>query len=561
LDIPVFHEAGGVVALGGSIGHFHHCHPVFGLEIRQMKKKNSRLFKQRLFRGHISVGIAVSLMMYLSVFFGTFAIFMPQIQAWEKPSRHFETADIAGIDYEPMLAAVLSDPDFPRDNIILKLPGYTGDPALRITHQFTAETVFNPMTGERLADEGKSTGLGMFLNGLHYGRPLKKVGYYIFGFMSVGGLFLVAGGLLLIAVLKYKGPARSRQAVFSRWHRKLFTWCFPVFTVFVICASVMCLSFDGPFLMTNIVTGGETSNIGSIIGPVLFPEDPPVGKADEAAAMMPISQLIEKARGINPQITFQQLTLMNWGDETARIKLAGYNPYKPFLNGVTNKPDIVLNAHDGSLVKQTRVQDRPWSVLLMDFFYGVHLLFHVGGGLRLIFAVIMAACGVAVGFGVLLALEKKAKKFGDDVPFYHWLGKLSLTVMVGVIPATGVLFVLQWLLPFELSDRLVWQQGLFYNAWLATLAWSFFRLNSYAAAREFMALGGVLYVCAPVLHFIKTGFGPFDLVRGNMPGIVSVDLGLLLFGGLLLMLAYRLPKSRTEARLLWNEKQKKVKHA
>jgi hypothetical protein len=173
----------------------------------------------------------------------------------------------------------------------------------------------------------------------------------------------------------------------------------------------------------------------------------------------------------------------------------------------------------------------------------------------------MAACGVAIGFGVLLALEKKAKKFGDDVPFYHWLGKLSLTVMVGVIPATGLLFVLQWLLPFGLSDRLVWQQGLFYNAWLATLAWSFYRLNSYTAAREFLTLGGVLYVCTPVLHYVRIGFGPFELIRGNMLGIVSVDVGLLLFGGLLLLVAYKLPKSRTEAKLFWTGKRKKVKHA
>jgi hypothetical protein len=28
---------------------------------------------------------------------------------------------------------------------------------------------------------------------------------------------------------------------------------------------------------------------------------------------------------------------------------------------------------------------------------------------------------------------------------------------------------LQWLLPFDLADRLVWQQGVFFNLWLASL--------------------------------------------------------------------------------------------
>lgn len=526
-----------------------------------MQKVKSRQFRQRLFRGHISVGIACSLLMYISVFFGMFAIFIPYIQVWEKPSRHIQTLDITEIDYDPMIASVISDPDFPRDSIILELPGFRKDPALRISHQFTEETVFDPVTGKILEDEGDKSDLGTFLNGLHYGRPLKKAGYLVFGFMSVGVMFLIAGGLMLIHVLKYKGADKSRQAVFSGWHRRLFTWGFPVFTIFVICGSVMCLSFDGTGPMTHIATRGEKSNIRPVIGPVLFPEDAPLERSGNTVSMLPVRDLIKKAQGINPRTTFQRVKLINWGDETARIKLEGYNPYKPFLNGITNLPTIVLGGHDAKLIQETRVLDRPWSMVLTDFFYSIHLLYGIGIFTRLLFALIMLACCFAIGFGVMLCLEKKARKFVDGIPFYHWLGRLSLAVMIGVIPATGLLFNLQWLLPFDLKHRLIWQQGLFFDAWLAALAWSFYRINSYRAAKEFLALGGVLFLSAPLLHIVKSGFGPLLAIQNNMPIILSVDLGLALLGILFLLASHRLPKDRDESKIFWTRKQKRLINA
>jgi hypothetical protein len=69
----------------------------------------------------------------------------------------------------------------------------------------------------------------------------------------------------------------------------------------------------------------------------------------------------------------------------------------------------------------------------------------------------------------MLWFEKKASPFEGKAPFYHWMAKRSLSVMIGVVPATGALFNLQWLLPFDLADRLVWQQGVFFNLWLASL--------------------------------------------------------------------------------------------
>lgn len=520
----------------------------------------SKLLKHRLHRVHVSVGITFSLLMYVAVFFGIFAIMLPYIQVWEKPSRHFKSADITKINYSAMIDPVISDPQFPRNNIIIKLPGYMNDPALHITHQFVEPRVFNPSTQEKIAHEGLTSQLAKFLNGMHYGDPLKTIGYTIFGFMGVAVMFLIMGGLFLISILKFQNNGKNQQSTFSKWHRKIFTWVFPPFIIITLTGALMCIGYTGAGAMTYITSKGQSADILSVVGPVLSPVEVPVKKLNESAKMMPINILIKKAHNINPQIEFQQLQLINWKDKTARVELIGYNPYKPFLNGIFNKPKVILNAVDGSLIKNIKVLDRSWSVLVFDSLYFLHLLFGVDIFTRLLIVLIMLASCCAIGFGVMLWLEKKAKKFNERITFYHWMGKFSLAMMIGVIPATAVLFNLQWLLPFDMAERVFIQQAVFFNFWLATLTWSFYRVNSYTASKEFLCLGGVLFITAPLIHFSVSGFSPIDLLQGGMGNILGVDMFLIITGIALLVVANKLPQQRQDAMSFWNKKYKGYNH-
>ena len=72
-----------------------------------LEKESNKLFKQRLQRVHVATGISFSLLMYVAVFFGVFAILLPYIQVWEKPSRHYQIADITKIDYGSMIDPVV----------------------------------------------------------------------------------------------------------------------------------------------------------------------------------------------------------------------------------------------------------------------------------------------------------------------------------------------------------------------------------------------------------------------------------------------------------------------
>lgn len=318
---------------------------------------------------------------------------------------------------------------------------------------------------------------------------------------------------------------------------------------------------SGP--MSKIVSKGEAKAIDEVVGKVLFEESKPIKKINQTAKMLEIKQLLKKASKINPELTFKQIRLKNWNDKSAQVEIVGYNPFKPFLNGgIFNRPTITLSATTEDLIKNQKVMDKVWPVFVAESLFFLHFLFGIDIFSRIIVAVIMALCAIAIGFAMMLYLEKKAKKFDEKITFYHWLGKFSLASMIGVIPATATLFLLQWLLPFSLENRVVWQQGIFYNVWLFTLFWSFFRINSYEASKEFLYSGGIIFILSAFIHSINSGFSFFELISFNLRNILAVDISLILFGAMLIYIAKKLPSNRSEAKLFWilNKKVKNEKN-
>ncbi len=521
----------------------------------KIKQEDEKLFKQRLQRVHVTAGVSFSLLMYIAVFFGIFAILLPYIQVWEKPSRHFKMADITTINYGVMIDPVLADPNYPKVNpITITLPGYMEDPALRIRTDFVKTKVFNPNTSLEVENEDDLSELAWFLNSMHYGRPLKDIGIYAFGLMAVGVMFLVIGGVYLILKIKYTNNGKNATSKFSKWHRKIFIWTFAPFVIITLTGALMNIGYSGSAPMTYLVSKGDTHDIWKLTGPILFPQQPILELKNNSVEMLPINELLKKAQEIAPQIDFQRVRIINWNDSSAVAKFEGYNPYMPFLNGISNKPFVSLSGVDGSLIHQEKVMDKHWSGLFYDSIFFLHFLFGVDTFTRFFILFLMALSTLAIGFGNLLYLEKKARKLPDNTSTYQGFGKLSLAVMIGVIPATALLFVLQWLLPFDMENRVLIQKGLFAVTWIGTLTYSFYKLNSYQTAKEFLYLGGALFALSPIVHFINSGFNPISLYLGEMYTILAVDIGLFIFGLILLVIANKLPTNPDKIQEFWTRR-------
>ncbi len=115
-----------------------------------------RAQEQRLIKIHAVGGIFFGLLFYVIMFFSMFSLMQNYIKAWEKPSRHFasivKNEDIALSKY---VDPILADPDIPKNNFKIRLPGLKDDMALLVSPAFSNQIVLNPNTGEKLEDESR----------------------------------------------------------------------------------------------------------------------------------------------------------------------------------------------------------------------------------------------------------------------------------------------------------------------------------------------------------------------------------------------------------------------
>ena len=505
----------------------------------------SKAFKQRLRRLHTVVGLPCALLFYVILFFGILAIFKPYITVWEKPSRHLAIQETGSIDYAKMVDTLLADPDFPRNKIEIQLPG--ADPTVRIRHAFTERFVFDPSATQRNIDEShKSTFLAFFFKKMHYDALLKQPGRIVYGLGSVAILALIIVGIIQVARMRYPKTDTKPITFFSLWHRRPLLWLSPALLLLVWHGAILNLALISIPPMFSMVADDEKSDFIEVMTPIVRTPAHLVKRDGRSAEMVPIGELMEKAQQLSPDITFTRAYLYHWGDANAQLELRGINPFRPFTHGTSYFPTIILQGVDGSVVKQTEVFDAPWYRVCLDALAFLHLLPDQGAGVRLAVALFLAGGTLGLAYGIFLWLEKQSRAFAREIPFYHWLSKLSLAVTIGVFPATAVAFNLQWLLPMDMDDRIFYQQATFVNVWLATLTWAFFRLNSFTAARELLGIGGLLFLAAPVVHWLASGFSPFAMWQLNMDTILGVDIALILLGALLICTACLLPENKKE---------------
>lgn len=521
-----------------------------------LEQEKNKLFKQRLQRVHQSMGIIFALFMYIAVFFGIFAILLDYITSWEKPSQHIKMIDPMKIDYGAIVEPILADPNFPKENLIrIRLPGTHGNTTGAIFTPYIDGYIFNPHTKEIIQDEGEQSQMGEFLNHMHFGAELGEVGFYGFGFMATAVLFLGISGILLVLKIKYKNNSNTTTSKFSKYHRKIFVWTFAPFILITLTGALINIGFTGSTVMAKLVSKGEAYKVSQLVDQVKNKSEmPKFERKNIPTQMLSINELFEKVKEIAPDTTYAMIALNNWGDVTATAHFYGYNQPLILFNGIFNMPGVMLSAVDGSLIKEHKVMDAHWSRLFQNAIFFFHFLYGVNVWIKLFIVTLMSLSLVAIGFGVLLFLEKRNRKVPLDIPTFDWMGRLSLSVMIGVLPATGFLFVSQWLFPIDMEERVTLQKGIFTLIWLGSLSWAFFRLNTYQVAKEFFAIGGILFVLSPIVHSINSGFSPIELLNGEMYAILGVDIGLFIFGVVLLCISKKLPVNRTKVQEFWTKR-------
>lgn len=509
---------------------------------------------------HSIGGIFFGLLFFVIMFFGMFALMQNYIKVWEKPSRHFENIiKKEEIPLDRYINPILKNLEVEKNNIKIYLPGYNDDNTLIVAAPFVEKILLNSSTGERIKDENKkSTGLSSFLHDMHTGWQIyKNVGYTIFGLVAVASIFLIFIGIVQVFKIKYSNKGTSISKKSSKWHRKLSLWLFLPILIIFISGAALNLQVKGikqlSLPLNYIISNGEETKWKDIIGQSLFPNSEIIKSSGIYQQMLPLEDLYKKARALNSNIDYAYLTLYRWEDANAQVKFTGYNSSYAFFNGYNNLPSITLSAVDGALLKEQKVFDAHWIRILFDFVNYLHFVPFWGFFMKFLLFAVLLVFTLATVFGIWLYLEKKAKSYDAKIPFYSWLSRLSMTVIIGVLPATALIFLLQWLLPFDMEERLIWQRGGFFLMWLFTGVIAFARLESYRASKDILYLAGVLFFLSPLIHWYISSWSPIALANSGLMNILGVDIALLILSFTCFIFALKLPKNRKEAKYLFKE--------
>jgi len=489
-----------------------------------------------LFHTHAYIGIGVTVLFYIALFFGTLSMVAPYIALWEKPSRHLSAP--AHYDIDALVTPLLTENAWPEYGVRITLPSHK-DPLLSLGHRLMDAIHVNPYSGAVVKDEGSA--LRDLVVDLHLGRVLGRPGVFLMGVACVGALFLILNGWWLsfkrnssrAPLLKLR-PKRQEHI-----HRLFSQILSPLMLILALTSAYFGVMFTIGGGLAYGITKGEATMIQRVLGPVVFPKVAPLPKSDTPSSMQSLNSLLEKARENHPHITIQTLTLERWGFEDAKVTFSGPLTQKPYLTERINHLSISFKGSDGTLVHKQEIEEVHWIKKALSVFYFLHFISDTEAFFRLFLFVLGVGLCVSVIAGAWVFVHKRLNNPNTQGAAYLW-SLLFIGTFLGSLIATAVAFLAQWLLPFGMEERSTWTEGLFYLSWLATFAYASHTRHYRTSLWQLSCLSGVLLCAVPLIHGIQSGYFLPQALGSGLIGIALVDglmgaLGLaMLFFGLTL---------------------------
>ena len=186
---------------------------------------------------------------------------------------------------------------------------------------------------------------------------------------------------------------------------------------------------------------------------------------------------------------------------------------------------------------------------VLSGFYFLHFLPDEGIIVRILFLIFGIVFATSLVFGLMIWLEKKAKKFKKDTQYFNFVSKFSMSLFIGIIPATSFLLFLFWVLPIYLSEKNSWIIGGFFSFWSFTLFYSIYKQNNIETIKFFMKLNSIFLLLTVIFHGIRTNYFIWDSFIKEMNQIFWIDFSLLLFAGISFLISKKMPNIKLLERI------------
>lgn len=496
--------------------------------------EKSLLFKY-LYRSHTIIGLLVLFLFYMSTFFGTITLFMPYLKVWESPSRHFIAQENHAFNIDALLEEVLEKHQFLGEKPFeIMLPSFR-DPLLKISSESQNSLFINPQTREVFKMAKEENLLSTFFNELHTGGVIPFIGLQVMGAMSIGILFLTVGGFWL-----YLKKRNQRERTLKNWKHQWLSWhkitglgVIPYALVFSLTGAFLGLMLSTSHPYAWIISEGKATTMRQLVAPILFPQTK-YPRLEGRSSMLPFSNLLATAQAHYPTLGITHATFYHYGKEGAKVFFRGYDSENVAQSGRVNRLGITLDAHSGEVVEKKMLEQSHTMKRLLSTFYFLHFLPDETLGLRLIVGVFGMVMAFSLVTGYLLWAEKKLHQSGilGDL-----MNRVSIAVLVGLLPAVALVLFLHWFLPMDLFDKEVWVRGAFYAFWSFWLFYSVYERSIVASLRLMLTLCASLLALSVLFHGLKSGFFLWESMAQKAWTLFYVDVTLLSLSAALFMAA------------------------
>lgn len=513
---------------------------------------------------HTWFGLVLGYVLIIVFFFGALSVFDREIDRWAMPETRFEPQAVPSFDrvLRPVFERMQMNADeralaqgMSREPLPETLPFHEWgvyathrDPVMRIWAGFELPAPIDPAhdhayalghldprTGKPVSSDRLPIGSEFFYP-LHYGLHLhwKDIGYWVVALAALTMLVALVSGVVMHRKIFREfftfRPKKSLQRSTLDLHNMTGVLGLPFHLVFALSGLVIFARIYFP--VSDTVLKDESAA-------ALTAQMTEAGMAEEAAGvaapLASVDAMVAEARqrwqAAGKAGEVGMVTVHHVGDVNAVVSV-----YRAGTDRVTLVSDgIHFKGPSGELIRE----DPPPTAVagINDFLTGLHLQHFRHWLLRWLYVLGGLLGCVCIATGFIFFVEKRKRQHArQGSQAIRWVDALAVGAVTGMLVATVTMLVANRLLPADLPMRGLWEERVFWGAWVLAILHAFVRGAPVAegrllpAWREQCWLVAVLSVMAVCLNWLTTGDHLLKTIGHYWP-VAGVDLCLLACAG------------------------------
>lgn len=525
---------------------------------------------------HTWLGLVLGYVLMVAFFFGSISVFDREIDRWSMPATRIEPQPMPSFDRiladrfrnmtepdpaqraeaagrvtkplpEKLAPANWNAYTTHRDPVLLMFVGFEVPDSSLPEDEIYGDQTIDPRDGRVLRTDQLALGSGFFYP-MHFSLHLewKEIGYWIVGFSAMVMLVALISGVVMHRKIFREfftfRPERNVLRSTLDLHNLTGVVALPFHFLWALSGLIIFAGVYFPVVdkMMHPVVEAHEREEATHTGLAHDPSGNPGGLAS-VDAMMAEAKARWASRGMPGEVGF--LSVRHVGNSNAFVSV-----YRDSTDRVATAEGMHFEGSSGRLL----YEDPPSGPIstVHAFLVGMHLQQFEHWTLRwLIFAGGLISCVcIATGFIFFVEKRKQAHARQGNVGS-RWVDALAVTTVTGMVVATLTMLVANRLLPEELSQRDLWEKGIFWLAWLATLGHAAWRSSAVLVARRSKAWSeqcwaiAALAIAAVLLNAMTTGDHLARTLSAGYWPVAGVDLMLLASAGVAGLAARRLSRS------------------